>query len=180
MVPTEQKLFRIFITSGSEEGPFDTKLALGRAVAEQKYSEFKYARKGKDEYSYPESIVPYITICQEVGILDQKLKPFAETQDAFLDGFILAARDKVMNYCRRFGFSKRGLSRKVRELLNKKPPQLPSLDNIYDELDPKPTLGKTNFKRLLRMNMVKEELKLDIKLMPILLIDGVVGGKKAS
>ncbi len=175
MEPVENKLFSVFVTSGEDK--FDTMFALAKAVDKHKYSAFQYTRKGDSDWTDAKSIVPYVSMCREVGILNDKLEPFAETNEAFLDGFLTAAKEKITSYCRRNGFSKTALKRKTRQLINQNPPKLPSLDNIYDDLSPKPKLGKTNFKRLLRMKMIRDEMRIEIKLTPILLIDDVIGGK---
>jgi hypothetical protein len=142
MASTEEKLFRILKVANSKN--FQSRIAIAREVADRRASEFAYVFKGATHHCSPEAIVQYVSLAHALGLLSDDQRPFADMKGALLPGFKLTISDKIKDLARREKFDPAILADTVRKMIRRNPAQVPSLRNLYKELDLKCDLRRSD------------------------------------
>jgi len=128
----DDKLFRIFEEAHAVS--YKTRSDLARAVASKRLAEFSYERKGERQYLTWSTVLEYVGLLVDYGLLTAELRPTIPTERVSRRGFDLTLGENVQSYATEHGFSPERVRAAVRELIQRSPAQLPTPTTVFNLL----------------------------------------------
>lgn len=166
----DDKLLRIYEEAHSTKHKIKADLA--RAVAAKKLNEFSYERKGERQYHTWGTVLEYVSLLGEYGMITSDLVPSIKTERVNRQGFFLTLGENVEQYAAGHGFSVEKIRLAVKELIERKPAQLPTPTSIYSVLQLPVSYGL--FQRALSVRSFQTRVNIFPKQKSVLLIPDIL------
>lgn len=128
----DDKLFRIY--EEAHAVTYRSRPELARAVSAKKLSEFSYERNGERHYHTWGTVLEYVILLVEYGLLTSDLTPAIKTERVSRRGFDLTLGENVEAYAASHSFSVDRIREAVRELIQRTPAQLPTPSSVFSVL----------------------------------------------
>lgn len=131
-VSIDDKLFRIYEEAHATAHKSRSELA--RAVAAKQLIEFSTERNGERQYHTWGTILEYVVLLAEYGLLTPEQVPAIKTARISRRGFDLTLGESVENYALSNSFSIDRVREAVRTLIQRTPAQIPTPTSVFSVL----------------------------------------------
>ncbi len=128
----DDKLFRIYEEAYATA--HKSRAELARAVASKKLIEFSTERNGERQYHTWGTILEYVSLLAEYGLLTAENAPAIRPSRISRRGFDLTLGESVENYATNNSFSMDRIREAVRTLIQRTPAQIPTPTAVFTTL----------------------------------------------